>query len=155
MVAQRGTLNKVEQGVFMVLSLPVSAFAHIDDDGDGKMSGAEFDRHYVAISDAVAEGIQLTDDNGNKPLQGVLLSPVMEHGHGVEHDTVSKQLVVMGRFALENMKGDLHFVVNLFGKHAQEQKLTVTVSDAAIPSESQQMVLTPGWPAGKVLWPKP
>ena len=38
MVAQHGTLNLVGDGVYMVLSLPVSAFAGSDDDGDDKLS---------------------------------------------------------------------------------------------------------------------
>jgi hypothetical protein len=37
MVAQHGTLNIVDDGVFMVLSLPISAFDGIDDDKDGNL----------------------------------------------------------------------------------------------------------------------
>lgn len=38
MVAQRGTLNLVGDGGFMVLSLPISAFTGIDDNADGQLS---------------------------------------------------------------------------------------------------------------------
>jgi hypothetical protein len=49
MVAQHGTLNVVDDGVFMVLSLPVSAFDGVDDDNDGKVSMLEFNNHRGAI----------------------------------------------------------------------------------------------------------
>ncbi|WP_413699736.1 hypothetical protein ACLKMH_20465 [Psychromonas sp. KJ10-10] len=45
MIAQHGTLNIHDNIVFMVLSLPVSAFTGIDDDGDGMLSVNEFDTH--------------------------------------------------------------------------------------------------------------
>ena len=38
MVAQQGTLNVVDDGAFVVMSLPISAFSSVDDDGDGKLS---------------------------------------------------------------------------------------------------------------------
>jgi hypothetical protein len=37
MVAQRGTLNLVDNGAFMVISLPVTALAGTDDDGDSRL----------------------------------------------------------------------------------------------------------------------
>lgn len=40
-LAQKGTLNIVDGGAFMVLSLPVSAFSGIDDDGDALLSPTE------------------------------------------------------------------------------------------------------------------
>jgi hypothetical protein len=36
MVAQRGTLNFVGSGGFVVMALPVDAFTGVDDDGDGQ-----------------------------------------------------------------------------------------------------------------------
>ena len=40
-VDQKGTINFVEDGAFMVVSLPVTALEGADDDGDGRMSFAE------------------------------------------------------------------------------------------------------------------
>ncbi|MGK0269760.1 MAG: hypothetical protein ACI88H_000392 [Cocleimonas sp.] len=42
MVAQHGTLNFKGSGAFIVLSVPISAFTNINDDGDGKLSSSEF-----------------------------------------------------------------------------------------------------------------
>ena len=50
MVAQHGTLNVVNEVAFMVLSVPVSAFEGIDDDGDGQLSMEEFTQHRIAMA---------------------------------------------------------------------------------------------------------
>ena len=59
MVAQHGTLNFVGQSAFMVLSLPISAFKNIDDDGNGAISLTEFNLHRKAIEKSVREQISL------------------------------------------------------------------------------------------------
>ena len=48
-VDQKGTLNFVDDGAFLVISLPVTAFEGSDDDGDGRLSFAEMARHTAAI----------------------------------------------------------------------------------------------------------
>ena len=57
MVARHGTLNFVDDGAFMVLSLPMSAFEGIDDDGDGKVSMIEFNNHRTGIVGAVRHAV--------------------------------------------------------------------------------------------------
>ena len=76
MVAQQGTLNVVDGGAFMVISLPISAFTSVDDDGDGKLSREEFARHQADLRAAVMQGMQLRDSDGVRPLQGLMLTPV-------------------------------------------------------------------------------
>jgi hypothetical protein len=49
MLAQHGTLNIVDDGAFMVLSLPISAFEGVDDDSDGKVSMVEFNNHRAVV----------------------------------------------------------------------------------------------------------
>lgn len=78
MVAQRGTINLVGDGAFMVLLLPVSAFDGVDDDGDGRLSSAEFMAHRVAIARAVQQQVQLLDAQGPRPLEGLMLTPDAE-----------------------------------------------------------------------------
>ncbi len=63
MVAQQGTLNVVDGGAFMVISLPISAFTSVDDDGDGKLSREEFARHQADLRAAVMQGMQLRDSD--------------------------------------------------------------------------------------------
>lgn len=139
MVAQRGTLNLVDNGVFMVLSLPVSAFADIDDDGDEKLSKEEFALHRPAIVDTINTHIRLFDQNGPRPLEGMMLSPVTPHDDPI---APTKQLVVMGRFVLDSSSTKLSFHAGLFGQQPDEQVLTVTAKDKAR-ALKHKMVLTP------------
>ncbi len=127
MVAQRGTLNIVDDSAFMVLSLPVSAFEGVDGDGDGKMSQAEFKQHRQSIITSINTQIVLEDDQGRRPLSGLMLSPVVPHKAS---EMKSEQLVVMGRFALGSAQTDLlknlKFQVDLYGKQKAEQTLTIS-----------------------------
>jgi hypothetical protein len=79
MAAQHGTLNFVDDGAFMVLSLPMSAFEGIDDDGDGKVSMIEFNNHRAAIIESIEQNVTLGDKEGNLSLEGIMLSPVVPH----------------------------------------------------------------------------
>jgi len=125
MAAQHGTLNIVDGGVFMVLSLPVSAFKGVDDDSDGKLSMQEFDNHRLSISNQIENQVVLSDEQGKRPLQGMILSPV------IAHDSLKgpvTQLVVMGRFKLENMKSQLKYEIGLFGDSPNEKKFEITAT---------------------------
>jgi len=125
MVAQHGTLNVVTGGAFMVLSLPVSAFKGIDDDKDGKLSMQEFDIHRLSISNQIKSQVVLSDEQGKRPLQGMILSPVI--AHGALKGPVS-QLVVMGRFKLDEMNSRLQYKISLFGNSPKEKKFEVTAT---------------------------
>mgnify|MGYP000387643696 CR=1 FL=1 len=125
MVAQHGTLNIVDDGAFMVMSLPVSAFEGIDDDKDGKLSMAEFNLHRSAIVNIVQEKVVLKDNNGKITLQGIMLSPVTSH-HSPKEPT--SQLIVMGRFTLTEPNSALQYQINLFGKTPTEQLLEITAT---------------------------
>lgn len=130
MVAQRGTLNVVETGVFMVLSLPVSAFAGIDDNDDGWLSVKEFTQHQASIRTAVERGVSLSDHDGPLLLQGLMLtpSPPDTAPPGVENNA-AKQIVIMGRFALRSVSAtdvaQLIFNTRLFGHSPDEQVLQI------------------------------
>ncbi|NBT79680.1 MAG: hypothetical protein EBT04_14795, partial [Betaproteobacteria bacterium] len=96
-VDQKGTINFVEDGAFMVVSLPVTALEGADDDGDGKMSFAEMARHTPELQRQIRAGIHLTDRSGEKTLDGLLLNlspPDNAPGSPATH------IVAMGRFAL-------------------------------------------------------
>ncbi|MGL4575528.1 MAG: HupE/UreJ family protein [Burkholderiaceae bacterium] len=144
MVAQHGTLNFVGDGAFMVLSLPVSAFNAVDDDGDGQLSMAEFGAHRAAIGATVIREVKLLDEQGARPLEGIMLSLSPQDSTPSGPAT---QLVVMGRFALAPANNSLRFQVGLFGQAASEQTMRVTVTR---PSQEQShlLVLTPERSAG-------
>jgi hypothetical protein len=143
MVAQHGTLNIVDDDAFMVLSLPISAFDRVDDDGDGEVSMIEFNRHRTAIIEVVDQNVSLRDQQGNRPLQGIMLSPVVPHDAAKEP---LSQLVVMGRFALGDPSSALRFHTGLYGKQAAEQVLEIT---ATRQTDKQKTIfkLTPKAPA--------
>lgn len=147
MVAQHGTLNFVGGSAFMVLSLPVSAFKSIDDDGDGKMSAAEFSKHRPEIVAAINKHIRLQDSNGIKTFRGMMLSPVASHE---DPKAPTEQLIVMGRFVLDDLDATLKFHADLFGKKTAEQTLTITATRSAEPRK-HKIVLTPAKPEDE-LW---
>jgi len=129
MVAQQGTLNIVEGGAYLVLSVPVSAFQDIDDDGDALLSLAELRRHGSRIEWQVLEKVQLRDPVGPRPLQGLLLNPSPPDG---APDAPADQLVVMGRFELgaqANAADALIMTMELFGRGMSERSLRVTITD--------------------------
>ena len=138
MVEQNGTLNIVESDAFMVLSLPVSAFRGIDDNGDGAVSMIEFNRHREEIGAAVHAGVFMNDARGRLALHGLMLSP--EHSHGAmsgHADASVSQIIVMGRFPLADASGKLYFNVDLFGSAPGEDSLKIT---ATRPADSHRQV---------------
>ncbi|QBF83863.1 hypothetical protein EXU30_15135 [Shewanella maritima] len=147
MVAQKGTLNIVDNQVYMVLSLPVSAFNGIDDDQDELLSSAELERHRQFIKQQVLSRVQLSSvaiaaegaagstvknaaDKDLLPLRGIMLS-LASHGK-----SPSKQLIVLGQFTLKSNQLDnqnyrhasLEFAVDTFGTEANEQQIEMTVT---------------------------
>lgn len=147
MVAQHGTLNIAEDGVYMVLSLPVSAFSGIDDDNDGKLSQTEFSRHRPAIAKSVLTNVLLIDNNENLSLHGLMLSPVTPH-HSPK--SPASQIIVMGRFTLAELKSTLQYKINLFGTTPPEQLLEITATKKADGKE-QKFTLSAKNPQANIL----
>jgi len=125
MVAQHGSLNIVDDGVFMVISLPVTAFKSIDNDNDGKLSAEEFSLHRESIASTVHEKITLSEKGKKIALQGMMLAPVTSH-HALQ--TPSSQLIIMGRYTLVSPNNDLQFEVDLFGTSPAEQIIELTAT---------------------------
>lgn len=139
MTAQHGTLNVLNKNVFMVLSLPVSAFYGIDNNNDGKLSKVEFSQHRQAIAKVVHEKVVLKDKGGKLRLQDMMLSLVTSH-HSPE-DPVS-QLIVMGRYSLSSTLSSLEYKIDLFGTASTEQLLKISASRQS-DSKTQLVQLTP------------
>lgn len=149
MVAQKGTLNIFEDGAFMVLSLPVSAFKGVDDNGDGLLSIIELRSHAADIDAQIQTQVQLISPAGPLPLQGLLLnlSPPDD-----SPSAPAKQLVVMGRFALGGIRHDLRFRLGLFGQAADERRVDITMTQkprsqlaSFEPGHSEHAVLPVAW----------
>lgn len=138
MVAQRGTINVVDDGAFVVVSVPVAAFAGVDDDGDERLSRKELQAHSREISAQVERRLQMRSDSGPRPLQGLLLNLGDDHSNDP-----SAQLVVMGRFALDSSGEPIRLRTSLFGDMPAERQLAIV---AKRDGESMVMVLTPDHP---------
>jgi hypothetical protein len=141
MVAQRGTLNLVENGAYMVMALPVDAFTGVDDDGDGLMSMDEMRTHSRGIAIQVEAGLQLIGDAGPRPLEGLLLNLSPDDNTPT---APARHLVVMGRFALADVASSasgLKLRLSLFGKTKESQRQEITITRG---TEKQKMVLAPG-----------
>ena len=159
-VDQKGTLNFVDDGAFLVISLPVTAFEGTDDDGDGRLSFAEMARHTAAIQRQIRDRIRLSDAAGAKPLEELLFNL------SVPDDAPSApatHLVAMGRFALGASAGQIkqgpfeathveasRFEASLFGRTEAEQTLTVTLKHG---QQTQLLLLSPEHPSGRVFPP--
>ncbi|MCI2284184.1 hypothetical protein L3081_13340 [Colwellia sp. MSW7] len=143
MVAQHGTLNVLEKGAFMVLSLPISAFEGIDDDNDGKLSNTEFNRHRNAIAKVIHNKIVLKDEQGVRVLEDMMLSPVVSHD---SPNAPVSQLVVMGRYSLTNLLSPLEYTVEIFGTSPTENSLDI-VATRKSDHKKQRVKLTPKNPS--------
>lgn len=139
MLAQKGTLNIVGDAVFMVMSLPVSAFTDVDDDDDGALSNKELDQHQGLLRLQIRTGLALTLSNEHLPLQLLMVDVA---AHDQTPLAPAKQLLVLGRFQLPNtnLADDLRFQFRLFGRQADEHMQDVTVTRQA---ESQWLRFTP------------
>jgi hydrogenase/urease accessory protein HupE len=149
-VDQKGTINFVEDGAFLVVSLPVAALEGADDDGDGKLSFAEMARHTPELQRQIKAGIRLTDRSGEKALDGLLLNlspPDSAPSSPATH------IVAMGRFALGGPAesfANARFESSLFGRAESERTLIITLKRGG---QSQLLLLTPDNPGGRVFPP--
>lgn len=136
-VSQRGTLNIVGNGAYMVLSLPVSAFTGIDDNGDRRLSLDELRSHAQSIEAQVQQSVYLVSDQGTHALEGLMLnsSPLDD-----ATTAPAEQILVMGRFPLDPQIKEITFSLSLFGIKTTEQVEQITVTRG---SETQLMTLTP------------
>jgi HupE / UreJ protein len=144
MVAQRGTLNLVGDGAFLVLSLPVSAFSNADTNRDGLLSPDELQAQAGYLQQKVLDGVQLWSDAGQRPLQGLMLqlSPA-DHT-----SSLAPHLVVMGRFSLDQQTHNLRLRLALFGTDQHERSQSIVVSQG---EQAHRLELSPERPEGWVL----
>ncbi len=125
MVAQHGTLNLVGDGAFMVLSLPATAFPGADDDHDGRIATAEFERHYRDVAAAVSGGVALVDAAGSHAPEGILLSLSPDDA---TPDAPAPQIVALGRIAHPGSDAATTLRVGLFGTDTATRTLEVLVT---------------------------
>jgi HupE / UreJ protein len=144
-VSQRGTLNIVGSGAYMVLSLPVSALSGFDDNQDGLLSVDELRAHGASIESQIRQGLALDSAQGRSALEGIMLSTAPPDS---TPSAPSTHLVVLGRFAIPAQATELTLALQLFGTRADEQTEQIAVTRGA---QSQIITLTPEHPQGVVL----
>ena len=124
MVPQHGSLNVVNDAIFMVLSLPVSGFEGIDDDRDGLLSLAELNTHRKAMIGDISRLVSLSNPAEKVSLEGIMLSPVAPHDNPKAPAT---HIVAMGKFTIKNVDELSYFTLAIFGDKAEEQVMKMTV----------------------------
>lgn len=125
MVEQHGTLNFVGSGAFLVISLPVTAFHGIDDNGDQRVSAQELRDHWAAIEEQVRASVKLSDAAGPRPLEGIILNTSPPHE---TPDEPAPQIVVLGRFALADEKAPLTLDIGMWGTAEKERSYEIGVT---------------------------
>ncbi|WP_298940774.1 hypothetical protein [uncultured Psychromonas sp.] len=125
MVAENGTLNFVDENVYVVLSLPISAFKGVDDDNDGHVSLKEFNEHRTEISANIMHNIYLSDVSNKFNIDGLLLNPTVSHENTTEID----ELTIMGRYSLPTPDTKVSFSVKLFSGHKKLQHYDITATN--------------------------
>ncbi len=144
-VSQRGTLNIVGDGAYMVLSLPVSSLSGFDDNQDGLLSVDELRAHGASIESQIKQGVSLDSNQGHSALEGVMLNTAPPDSTPTAPST---HLVVLGRFAIPAQTTDLKLALRLFGTRADEQTEQIAVTRG---TQSQLITLTPTHQQGFVL----
>jgi hypothetical protein len=125
MVAQKGTLNVNGTGAFLLMSVPTSSLKGVDDSGDGLLSPQELQAHYSSVSKQLQVGLQLSDTDGPRPLEGLMLNLSAKdsvEGHPAD------QMIVMGRYSLADLSKPLLFQSKLWGEKVSEQSLSLTIT---------------------------
>lgn len=97
--AGHGTLNFVDDGAYLVLSMPTDAFSFADTNRDGTLTSGEFAKHREKITAQVLRSVVLRDRRGaSLPLEGLMLS-LSTHNH--DGSAAAGHILALGRFAVD------------------------------------------------------
>jgi hypothetical protein len=139
--AEQGTVNVVGDGVFVVLSVPTSALHGADDDGDGVVDLAEFQKHEAQLKAEIDRRMAIFDGSALATTVQVdlVLSPRHDGAPGAD------QVVALKHARFDAAPRDLRVRCDLFGAGAAEQKLTITATrHPASGVETEVVALVPG-----------
>lgn len=174
MPAQQGTLNVVDNAVFGVLALPVSALdadgsgasLGADANGDGRLSAAELQTQAPVLRARVAQGFALHNgsERGELVLINLLAEPderLARQGAGTgtaaqagaatpAPDAGSRHVLVLLKAQFSQPPTDLTVGIGLFGSREDERQLTLKVTRGPL---TEAVVLSPGHPEARLLRP--
>lgn len=124
--SQSGTLSLSDDGVYLALSLPISAFNDVDENKDGDITMIEFNKQRSGIVSRIEQSIILNENGVKIDLKGIMLSPVpVNHKATGKHVKIS-QVYVMGKFPTEKPSHTLYFRNTLYGTAVSEQTIKMT-----------------------------
>lgn len=143
---QQGTLNLVDSRGYLVLSLPVSALTGVDDDGDGRLSAAELQRHSVSIERDLRSRIRVADRGVAAPLEGVLLNLSPDDQHREGGPATHLVMLAVAMFRQPPQRPELG--VRVFGRRSEERafRVVVTQRDSAVGPRKETARLTASRP---------
>jgi hydrogenase/urease accessory protein HupE len=152
MPAQQGTVNVVQNDVFTVLGLPVSALAFADDNGDGRLSDTELRTHAAALQLEIPRRFALRD--GDVPGHPVLVNVMAEPDERLARpDTVGaggRHVVVLMRTQFPAVPRQLAVHTDLFGRLEGEDRLLLKATRG---TETEALVLSPMLPRHRFFQP--
>jgi hydrogenase/urease accessory protein HupE len=139
MPAQQGTLNLLGPSVFAALSLPVSAFRGVDDNGDGRLSQVELTAHLVALQAQLGRRVRFFNATREGRLD--LVMPMVEPD---ERDSTSlagsTHVLVLMKSTFDAAPEALRMEADAFGTAANERQLTLKATRGP---DAEAIVLTP------------
>lgn len=138
MPAQQGTLNLLDNAVFAVVAVPVSALRPGSDvDGDGRMSATELQAPGLALE--LQQRLRLLDATQPRRIDFFQLSAEADE-QSPASAAGGRHFILLAKFSFETPPAALRVETDLFGKTAAEQQLTLKATRG---KESEVVVLGP------------
>jgi len=148
MPAQQGTLHVQGSTVRAMVALPVSALSQVDDDGDGRLSDVEVQRHLDSIKDQVQAQFRIS--NGDTPGRLEQLQILAEEDErrplttspmaSLAPSAGAAHFLMLMKVGFDNAPDQLRVEATLFGTQQHERQLTLKATQGA---DTEAVVLTP------------
>lgn len=148
MPAQQGTLHVQGPTVRAMVALPVSALSGVDDDGDGRLSDVEVQRHLDSIKSQVQARFRLS--NGDTPGRVEQLQILAEEDErkpittsptaSLAPSAGAAHFLMLMKVGFDQAPDDLRVQATLFGTQQHERQLTLKATQGA---DTEAVVLTP------------
>jgi len=148
MPAQQGALHVQGPSVLAMVALPVSALNQVDDDGDGRLSEQEVQRHLERIKDQVQARFRIFNaDTPGRLDQLQILSeedekapPLASTTAGLTPGAGASYFLMLMKVSFAGAPDSLHLAVDFFGTVPRERQLTLKVTRG---EDTEAVVLTP------------
>ncbi len=129
MVEQHGTLNIVDDKVYIVLSIPMGAFYDADSNKGGIISMLEFTNSRKKLSKKIKNKVVLSNGKSTFSIDGLLLSPEASHTSEALHTKKEKNIeyvTITGRYTITGPLNDIKLNMDLFGISKKHRIIEIT-----------------------------